>query len=452
MEKYLLSVDWLQFYCLRCSELADRTARIGGRTYEFKVNGNETPMWKRMGHVYYDSMEVATVCWNPRSSAIDANAVSVKMHNRILYSDYWWTFSSDVIDLLGVVYKGITRIDVCYDCNFLAGHRSVPQFLQDFVSHPALTPGHIIRSGSRRMTINATRDKLGGSSISAIRWGSHSNDVGAYCYNKSLEMLEVKRKPWIEQRWMEAGLVNVMRGDDWDSLKDSEKKRLIDLGIVEQDYMECPVWRFELSIKGHGKDLLNMATGELFAISLPWLAGENAIENLFRYYAAKYFDFRVNGGCKLLREYQPMKIFETDAPTEVRPRYIVRGKDTGRTEKIVVNTIRKYRETYIDLGVATADALDLCLRFFALESARKNKKSELLKQLESVSAMRAHQFMQAKDMMYIDFVENASKVLAQPIDHPAATKAWFDSLVISVAHEIQREDAMADDPENMPIL
>lgn len=451
MEKYMISVDWLQLYCLKTKELNPMMQYISGRTYEFKEDGCETSMWRHMGHVYAESMEIATVQWQPRSSVIDQCAVSVKMHNRILYTDYWWRYSMDVMELLGLEYKGITRIDVCYDCNRLAGGRSVPAFLQDFVAHDPLCPGHIIRTGSRRMTINASRSSVGGSSISAVRWGSYGNDVGAYCYNKTLEMVEKKRKPWIEQRWMEAGLVNLWRNDEWENLSEKEQQRYIDMGYTDTKLIECPVWRFELSIKAHGKDLLNKATGECLQLSLSWLNDSEAVENLFYYYAGKYFDFRINNGVERLRDYTPMKLFEQSNPVEFTPRRVVHGKDTGRTEKIVMNTIRKYRATYCDLSKDIADALDKCCSFFSVQASKKNYKTQLIKQLESISQMNGYQFAKAKALAYVNFVDQSQRIMSGELVDTEECQSWFNSLLESIVWEIQLEDACARDREGMPI-
>lgn len=452
MEKYMINLDWLQLYCMKTKELDPVMQYISGRTYEFKEDGCETSMWRHMGHVYAESMEIATVQWEPRSSVIDQRSVSVKMHNRILYTDYWWRYSTDVMELLGLEYKGITRIDVCYDCNRLAGGRSVPAFLQDFVAHDPLCAGHIIRTGSRRMTIHASRSSVGGSSISAVRWGSYGNDVGAYCYNKTLEMVEKKRKPWIEQRWMEAGLVNLWRNDEWDNLSEKEQQRYIDMGYTETKLIECPVWRFELSIKAHGKDLLNKNTGECLQLSLSWLNDSEAVENLFYYYARKYFDFRINEGVERLRDYTPMKLFEQSNPVEFTPRRIVHGKDTGRTEKIVMNTIKRYRETFCDLSKDIADALDKCCSFFAVQASKKNYKAQLLKQLESVSYMTSHRFFAARAQAYVSFVDYAHRQLADPTADCDDCLTWFSSLYNSITQEIRREDAREHGTVYMPIL
>ena len=265
-------------------------------------------------------------------------------------------------------------------------------------------------------------------------------------------MVEKKRKPWIEQRWMEAGLVNLWRCDEWERLNEKEQQRYIDMGYTDTRLIECPVWRFELSIKAHGKDLLNKSTGECLQLSLSWLNDQESVANLFYYYAGKYFDFRINEGVERLRDYTPMKLFENQDVTEFTPKRIVYGKDTGRTEKIVMNTIRKYRTTFCDLSKEIADALDRCCQFFAVQSSKKNYKNQLIKQLEAVSNMGAYEFQQAKALAYIDFVDYAQRKLTDPMVDCDEVYSWFNSLYDSISWEIQREDAQGCDRECMPIL
>ena len=264
-------------------------------------------------------------------------------------------------------------------------------------------------------------------------------------------MVEKKRKPWIEQRWMEAGLINLWRNDEWDKLNEQEQKRYIDMGYTDTKLIECPVWRFELSIKAHGKDLLNKNTGECLQLSLSWLNDADAVANLFYYYAGKYFDFRINEGVERLRDYTPMKLFENQDVTEFTPRRIVYGKDTGRTEKVVMNVIRKYRATFCDLSKEIADALDRCCQFFAVQSSKKNYKHQLIKQLESISQMNGYQFVQAKALAYVDFVDRSQRIMSGELVDTEECHSWFNSLLESIVWEIQLEDACARNDGYMPI-
>lgn len=137
----------------------------------------------------------------------------------------------ELLSLLDVTYKGITRIDLCLDLNKLANGMSVPEFLMQYFSHAPFCIGHIVRNGSRKVQVQATRTMSGATIISGMRWGSSKSDVGAYCYNKTLEMLEVKEKPWIIETWKANGLVSTIEQNRWNALgydakiKDKEKQQ-----------------------------------------------------------------------------------------------------------------------------------------------------------------------------------------------------------------------------------
>lgn len=360
---YLLSIDWLQVYC-KCN-LCDVAENVCGEygNYAVRRSNIHTPMWQEVYEILYMNREFATFYRCPRSAAIDKFASNIKLHNRVLYSKHWLKILRDVISCLGCKYMGVTRLDLAYDCNSLADGSSVSQFLADYMSRPSMSEGHIIRSGSRRVTVHATRDKYGCTAISGMRWGSPGGDVGTYCYNKSLELLEVKDKPWIREAWEAAGLVNVWSKKQWDELTDKQRKILTEAGDTS-GYIQRPVWRFEISIKSHGKDLLNLSTGELFRVDLDFLSSMDRVYELWRWYAAKYFDFRINrGGVKTLRNYDKYDIFCIGDAVDVRPTRVNLYADTGRTEKICANLLDKMSTEYGDLSPAEQESVRSVLAF-----------------------------------------------------------------------------------------
>ena len=401
---YLLSVDWLQVYCL--SNLCEIPANIAGEygQYVVKESGIHTPMWQEVYEIYYMGREFATLCRCPRSSALDKFAATIKLHNRVLYSKSWIRVLKDVIACLGCRYVGVTRLDIAYDCNNLANGRSVQDFLSAYMSHAPMSEGHIIRSGSRRVTVQATRDKYGCTAISGMRWGSPSNDVGAYCYNKSLELLEVKDKPWIRDAWEAAGLVNVWSKAQWEELSEKKRKMLTESGD-SSEYVQTPVWRFELSIKGHGKDLLNLSTGELFRIDLDFLDSMDRVAELWQWYAAKYFDFRINrGGVKTLRNYDKYKIFETNDVVDVRPTRVNLYADTGRTEKICANLLDKMSAEYSDLSVGEQESIRSVLAFLRTVSGAKAGIVRLKKEMSYLNHIRGYRSKTDWVRFYLDYV------------------------------------------------
>lgn len=406
MEKYCISVDWLQVYCL--NNLSDVPQSGYGlcRYFTSEKLDRVTPLWTEVYTIKYDGLEVAEYCRFPRSSAMDAKGCTIKLHNRILYSAQFIELLKQVIAFLDVQYVGVTRLDLCYDCNWLHGHRSVHDFLFQYFVHAPYCSGHIIRNGSRRVQINATRTISGATTISAMRWGSKSSAVGVYCYNKSLELLEVHDKPWIREAWDCAGLVNSYDAKGWDNLDDRDKQKYIRDGKSE-GYIVTPVWRFEISIKSEGKDIINLNTGQLFRIDLSYLTTQDYIEKLFYVYASKYLDFRESTGQSEIRNYPKMCIFEVTGNTELKPIKINKCADTGRTEKIAANRLQKLAATYSDLTTQDLAAINAAVNFLYEVSGMKRSEVERRKYDAYIGHLAAFTEKRRQELDYFEFLQYA---------------------------------------------
>lgn len=404
MESYAISLDWLQFYCERPVGVIPSGFTTTKGLYEVERQSYSTNLWEDVYIIKHRGREFATLCCNPRSDAMPARGCTLKLANRVLYSHEWLTESKQMMAEMGLRYKGITRVDVCYDCNRLAGGRSVPAFLMQYFSHAPYCEGHIIRSGSRKVTINACRSNAGAVEISAMRWGSKGSDIGAYCYNKSLELREVKDKPWIRETWEKAGLIDAFNEEEWSKLSEREKKRAIDNGNTGS-YIKSSVWRFEISIKAHGKDLLNLDTGELFKLDINYFEQQNAVENLFYTYAAKVMDFRMSTGQTTIRNYPPLKIFEIDRKVTERPVRVSMFADTGRVEKMIVNRLEALQATYGDLSSADRKSLEAALGFIRTISGTKLMIAKDKKELAYLEHMRGYKTKRSVVDDYLEFVD-----------------------------------------------
>ena len=421
MEKYCISVDWLQVYCL--NNLSDVPQSGYGlcRYFTAEKLDRVTPLWTEVYIIKYDNLEVAEYCRFPRSSAMDTRGCTIKLHNRVLYSAQFIELLKQVIAFLNVQYVGVTRLDLCYDCNWLHGHRSVHDFLFQYFVHAPYCSGHIIRSGSRRVQINATRTLNGATTISAMRWGSKSSAVGVYCYNKSLELLEVHDKPWIRAAWEQVGLINTYDVKGWNSLDDRDKQKYIRDGKTE-GYIIVPVWRFEISIKSEGKDIINLNTGQLFRIDLSYLTTQEYIEKLFYVYASKYLDFRESTGQSEIRNYPKMCIFEVSGNTELKPVKINKCADTGRTEKIAANRLQKLATTYSDLTTQDLAAINAAVNFLYEVSGMKRSEIERRKYDAYIGHLAAFTEKRRQELDYFEFLQYAH---SHQLDYSATATANY---------------------------
>lgn len=409
MEKYCISVDWLQLYCI-CNFLVGVRESVmteGNSDSIYMVREDiSTSLWTEVYGVFRGKLKVAVLCRAPRSSAMDPKGCTLKLENRVLYSKEWLQILRSILTDLQLQYKGITRIDLCYDCNKLAGGRSVGKFLFDYATAAPYQEGHIVRVGSRRFSFHGIRNRGGAMEVNSMRWGSQGSDIGAYCYNKSLEMIEVKEKPWILDKWEANGLINEWDMGAWKKLSDARRKFEIEDG-KSADYVHVPVWRWEISVKAHAKDLLDLDTGELFQLSLDYIEQQGAIERLFYVYAAKAFHFRMSTGQKTIREYPDLTIFERKVEVSQCPHFVSRFLDSGRTEKVCYNTLKRMIETYNDLSSAQMSSLQSAMDFLLTVSGKKMASVRLIRQAQLLNNLRAHRFVSFDDALYLGSIEAA---------------------------------------------
>lgn len=405
MQKYCISIDWLQTFN-HAKPLTEGTFTYKDYTFTVRHETNETPLFLDVFTIKWKSRKVATVLQRPRNTVIHPRSTCVKLENRILYGQRYIEILYAINNAFSLQYKGITRLDICYDCNRLHGGRDVPRFLRQFMTHEPLKKGHIIRSGSQRFTAHGTRSNTSVANISSMRWGSPNNDISAYCYDKTLEMCEVKRKPWILEMWDKNGLEYDIDKDAIDKLTERERKSKINNGEMKE-YVKKSVWRFEISISAKGKDIIDMSTGALFRLSPEYLEHEQQVHELFYIYAGKCFDFRINDGCKKIRDYKPLQLFETEYITTSKPYAVNKSADTGRIEKICFNKLYRLNEQYADLSEPYRNSILQVLQFLQILSGVKFETARLKKESAYLAHLRAEKLISQETETYFRALEHS---------------------------------------------
>lgn len=405
MEKYCISIDWLQTFN-HASPLHEGTFAYGNYTFTVSHLNHETPLFLDVFAVKWKNIKVATVLQRPRNAVIHPKSTCLKLENRTLYSMQYIELLYAINSALSLRYKGITRLDICYDCNRLRGGRDIPRFLRSFMTAEPLKKGHIIRSGSQRFTAHGTRSNTSVANLSSMRWGSPNNDITAYCYDKTLEMCEVKRKPWIIEMWEKNGLEYEIDQDAIDKMTAREKKQKIEQGTMKE-HVRKSVWRFEISITAKGKDIINMSTGELFRLSPEYLRHEQQIQKLFHIYAGKAFDFRINDGCKRIRDYKPLQLFETEYATTAKPFAVNKCADTGRIEKICFNKLYQLNEMYTDMSESYRNSILQVLEFLQVLSGVKLETARMKKESAYLAHLVAAKIINSDDKLYFQVIQQA---------------------------------------------
>lgn len=377
MEKYCISVDWLQVCCYG-NLLEDKDYRGKEHTYKVVMSDIHTALFQVVFDIQLNDMSIATVQQLPRSSALKKGLTLIKLSNRVLWSTRYIELLYDLMYALSVTYKGITRIDLCYDCNYYYDGRHPGRFINDYVLLPVDEIGGMYRRGSTKFTVQGGRSSCSSTKLTGIKFGSSQNGVVPYIYDKTLELKEVKDKPWIREVWAENGLIS------------DEKTH---------------VWRSEISIKCEGTDLLNMQSGQLFKLSPSYMEHYENIVKLFHFYAAKVFDFRINTGQKTKRHFKPLQLFDTSIEITCKPMNVSRAADTGRMEKICYNKLERLSREYSDLSEPVRQSLVTAMDFLSHLSGIKLSVTKANRYKHYLDSLYGSHFFEAVDIAYLEALD-----------------------------------------------
>lgn len=391
MEKYCISVDWMQVCCYS-NNLAyllnnDYYNKIDSLPYWLEMQPLETRSFARFIRVHTkvgnDWRYCADILAVPRSTMLNSNIVLVKIHNRFLYSQNYIKLLYNICDTFKLSIKGLTRLDLCYDCNNFHNGLKPHKFIKEFVTAEFDSPRYIYKVGAKQFRVYGGKSVSSATKFSGIEFGSGKSSKRCYIYDKTRELEEVKDKPWIREYWQENGLVS------------DEKTH---------------VYRAEISIKCDGMDLLNMSTGELFKLSPEYLQSQPSIEKLFHFYAARMFRFHRKGKHTRVRDYDRIELFENSPIITCKPKKVCVNADTGRTEKICVSTLSKLSCQYSDLSQEYSSALSRCITFLSEVAGIKYAKEKLAKEIQGIEAFKGVQFKEQSYIEYFALVEALGKV------------------------------------------
>ena len=354
MEKFMISIDWLELYCKsKDAAMFENPDLVSKQTEADYILINEAhptatfmEMYKLIKRMGSDYREVATIQRVPRLKQISRFAVCVKLSNRFLYSYEPIKELYHIVDLLHLNIQGITRLDLCYDCNKFRNGRNPHRFLKQYISEDYGSKRYVYKTGSNEFRLYGKKSASTKTRINGLEFGSNESNFRSYIYDKTRELEVKKDKPWIREAWEANGLIS----DD-----------------------KTHVYRAEISIKARGMDLLNMCTGELFKLSPSYLQWQDKIESLFYIYAERALSFSIRGDASRVRDFKRINLFERNEEITCKPVNVSRYKDTGRAEELAASTIQKVYMNYSDLSGEYSAALERAMCFLNQISGQKHK-------------------------------------------------------------------------------
>lgn len=250
---YLLAVDWLAYSAYGIVGEMSVFSK-----YKVVPKQHGTQVFKNLASIVsLDSLEeVAQIQYNPRSSALKPNLVIVKIANRLLYECDFVELIKEINSGLNLQYNALSRVDVCADFyTFKTIHPQ--QLIKNFLLHKAR------RFGKSKYVLHGNQDKK--AEYEYLRFGSDTSQVLVYLYNKSVEMQEVKHKPYIVRRWsmLKYGFEDIATPPD--------------------------VWRLEFRINNSTLSCVSIETGEELSFDYWDLTNSAKITALYSMLVQNYF-------------------------------------------------------------------------------------------------------------------------------------------------------------------
>lgn len=389
--KYCISIDWFQYYGHKTpyTKLMHGTYFRGATkdkhgnlhtyyvgqceefhsmyrdSYTIYIDNSVKDFISRFQNLQFDSFEEAMqatdevqkggrkysmihIFMTPKMSSIDPNSVSIKVANRLLYKEDWSWFLHDIIESLHIRIKNITRVDLCLDFQKFAYQDLAPsEFIHRYIQDQTVAETETyVREGSniycvygkkRMKAVNGEKEITDDTEVTVnsafeyIRFGSRNSGVCTYLYNKSQELRDKHSKPWIRQRWEQAGL-NEKDGD---------------------------IFRLEFSISAKGMHLrkadvkrgMRAPRAKQFrALCRDDVESQRSLEQVFIGYLDKYFSFRLVGKQKYRKDMKRIDLFEFDIMPTLLPCYYNKAVNVGRSERNAALAIEKLRLTALDLS------------------------------------------------------------------------------------------------------
>lgn len=311
---YCINVDWLQLYCHDGNALDLDVSYNGTSSFEFRLQQYGTRHYSQLWEVTNsDGDKYAIIQRKPHSTILSSDSAIIQLCNRELYKS---CYASEFILFLHshkFTYKSMSRLDICFDSNILYNGLKHQTLIKKIML------GEYLKNNQNKVKWHFDSMANIGRPMecNSCSFGSLKSSISSKMYNKTLELKEVKNKPYIVESWYCNGL------------------------NIEED-----VWRIELSIKSDASTAIKMDTGEIFRLSPDGLQMQKNVENIFFSYAEKYFSFKKNDGTKNKTRMKDVQLFPTGRRITIRPMRITSEKDSTRSDRIF---LKKLHSLFVDL-------------------------------------------------------------------------------------------------------
>lgn len=357
MKHRCVNLDWLEVFCEEDPQFPFSVERMQKLGWEVERRAYGTPMYQEMYTLLRGGVPVLEVRRNPYSKKSEGGlfadgACHVRYSNRTCYGVSPMQEMRNFIERAKLHYRSISRVDICMDfLNFEDAQEMSPRsFIIDYMNGKLLKIGqNKIRGVSEGAAITevegcsfAGRICGIGNRINSLRWGGKKCPISTKLYNKSLEMREVKRKDYIIDQWVAAGMVT----REYVTEKDGKKR----LALMHEG-KEVDVWRLEYSIKLGGSTFVETQQGEIIDFSLSSIDTRDKMLSVFCALTNRYFDIRYSrktksGKAENTARLKTLKVIVSKLMERAyKPMQLSMKKDLDRFKRIIIKKLSSMVES-----------------------------------------------------------------------------------------------------------
>lgn len=202
-----ISIDWLEVYALEPIDEPHTADFFRGVGLDVRERDYGTRLYHDM-FVIHDSLGygLIEVRRHPKQSdyetgVLPINASHIRLTNRACYRKDAIQLMQNFLDTYHYTFMNIFRVDICLDFERFDSGDDPQSFIHRYIKrkyskiNQAEGHGHFV-------------DRWDGRHWNSLGWGKPISAVTTKIYNKTLELKEAHDKPYIKQKWFEAGLID----------------------------------------------------------------------------------------------------------------------------------------------------------------------------------------------------------------------------------------------------
>lgn len=201
------NIDWLEVYALEPISEPRNAEYFRSCGWQVLERAYGTPMYNEMMTLIDEhGFAIFEVRRSPKSRAdkgglFDINGMHLRLTNRACYFENCAQMMQEFMLQHRITFSRISRIDVCLDFKRFDSGDFPQQFIRRFMQ------GKFSKINQCELTAHGT-DNWSERVWNSLSWGHRKSMIKTRLYCKSLELEQVKDKPYIRQAWFASGLVD----------------------------------------------------------------------------------------------------------------------------------------------------------------------------------------------------------------------------------------------------